>query len=394
MWHYGRMKLSFILRKKVTTGVGASINFETVHSAKTTLAHNYRLQKREPKNLLRPDLRRANFSLFDGMTREDAQALNAQYNEDQKRRTKRAKTEAHNSWTDAVVNLPEPPADPALHDAWAAKEVYPKLRKLCSEIESKTGLQIRACVAHWDEGKEYPGGRVKYNGHAHLTFCRLQPDGKMIRFTKGDLNRLQDLTARVMQMRRGDKGTGKKHLKPDAYRAVKVAEEKAAAAQELRAAEQQKNEALIGTVEGLSAAHGAGQEKLAHALRERDSLAVELTDTKGALGALRTAQDGFSVRDLYHELRGAFQAQEGAIQAHLTALEQLYDRGNQQALENIHRVIHDPTLMVQRLETETGVDFDQIAQTKPQKRTVETRKTQAQNPRKAASSNDDGPEGP
>lgn len=340
------MQLPFTLRKKkVTTGRGSSLNFEDVHNVHTTLAHNWRQQKSEPKHLLPPEHRRQNLALLNN-PQTSKEALVARFNDDQARRTKRAKTERRSAWWDAVVNLPEPPVNPAEHDEWVSK-LMPKLRSLGRKIESTTGLELVDAVMHWDEGKLYEDGRVKYNGHAHLTFCRLQPDGKMLRFRKGDLQRLQTLVAYELDMRRGDHGTFATHLPPEAYRRVMEANDKAS----------EKSQSLM-TERALSSAL---KNDLTLAQESRDLMQLELTAATERLeemDAARTVQDAqHSAHEIYLELRGAFKASGRAVQAHYIALKQIYHQGNNDLLESMHEKINDLDIVFWHLEDATGLDF-------------------------------------
>jgi len=342
------MQLPFVLRKKrVTTGRGSSLNFEDVHSVHTTLAHNWRQQKSEPKHLLPPEHRRQNLALLNN-PQTQREALVAKFNADQARRTKRAKTERRSAWWDAVVNLPEPPANPSEHDAWAAK-LTPKLRRLGSEIERITGLQLVDAVTHWDEGKIYENGRVQYNGHAHLTFCRLQPDGKMLRFRKGDLQRLQTLVAYTLDMRRGDHGTFAKHLPPEAYRQVMDAKHKLSEQVESVVTEQARNSEL--------------QRDLERTQGDRDFAQLELLKTKERLQEVERSQKPQGepgLHEMYLELRGAFKASGRVSQAHYMALKQLYEEGCTDSLAGMHRKIDDLDAVFWHLEDATGIDFSLV----------------------------------
>jgi len=345
------MQLPFVLRKKkVTTGRGSSLNFEDVHSVHTTLAHNWRQQKSEPKHLLPPEHRRQNLALLNN-PQTHREALVARFNADQARRTKRAKTERCSAWWDAVVNLPDPPSNPEEHEAWAAK-LTPKIRRLGKEIERTTGLQLVDAVTHWDEGKLYEDGRVKYNGHAHLTFCRLQPDGKMLRFRKGDLQRLQTLVAYELDMRRGDHGTFATHLPPEAYREAMKARDREAETAQALASEQSRNKGLQLNLERLTNEHSAAEVELLKAQERMKELeASQMHESKpGALSAHET----------YLELRGAFKASGVASQAHYVALKQIYEGGNESALAAMHQKIGDDRGIFFELEHATGLDFDEL----------------------------------
>lgn len=281
----------------------------------------------------------------------DKEALVARFHADQARRTKRAKTERRSAWWDAVVNLPEPPIDPAEHDSWAAT-LMPKLRRLSQEIERTMGLQLVDAVTHWDEGKLYEDGRVKYNGHAHLTFCRLRPDGKMLRFRKADLQRLQTLVAYELDMRRGDHGTFATHLPPEAYREVMKARDREAETAQALVSEQRRTEGLRHTMQTLSNEGNAARSELRKAQEKMKDLEVSKTH--------QNAPGAFDAREAYLELRGALKASGGASQAHYIALKQLYEGGDQSSLVAMHQKIGDTRGMFFELENATGIDFDQL----------------------------------
>ena len=79
------------------------------------------------------------------------------------------------------------------------------VQKLAGSIEKEFGFRAVQIAIHRDEGKD----KQNKNYHAHIVFCNLTPEGKTIQRTLGreGLAKLQDLTAKTLEMTRGKAGS-------------------------------------------------------------------------------------------------------------------------------------------------------------------------------------------
>jgi len=239
----------------------------SIHFAKASdggLNHNDRTEKTEPEYLLPLAYRLEN--VFDFSAQDAAKNLRDLYAAAKVNYKKvfGQKLQAKNYTWEAVVNLNKE------HDLSAVK-------KLVSEIEKKTGFQSVQIAIHRDEGhlkKIKDGTEIPiYNLHAHITFFTLdQKNGKQLMrqdipprerkllreeiiknnpnlqgeknkkefnkeyqrlraeryqvFDREKLSELQDLTAKVLNMERGKKGSKAQRLEHKQYKAVKKQEQK------------------------------------------------------------------------------------------------------------------------------------------------------------------------
>ena len=239
----------------------------SIHFAKASdggLNHNDRTEKTEPEYLLAPEYRLGN--VFDFSAQDAAKNLRALYAA-AKVNYKEAfgqKLQAKNYTWEAVVNLN---SEHGLSD----------VKKLVLEIEKKTGFKSLQIAIHLDEGRleKAKDGSVFpiHNRHAHITFFTLdQTNGKQLMrqdipprermllreeiikdnpelrgeknkrafnkvyqglrakryqvFDREKLSELQDLTAKVLNMERGLKGSKTQRLEHKQYKAVKRQEAK------------------------------------------------------------------------------------------------------------------------------------------------------------------------
>ena len=239
----------------------------SIHFAKASdggLNHNDRTEKTEPEYLLPPEYRLGN--VFDFSAQDAAKNLRDLYAA-AKVNYKEAfgqKLQAKNYTWEAVVNLNK---EHGLSD----------VKKLVSEIEKKTGFKSLQIAIHLDEGRleKDKDGLIFpiHNRHAHITFFTLdQTNGKQLMrqdippkermllreeiiksspelrgeknkrmfnkvyqglrakryrvFDRKKLSELQDLTAKVLNMERGLKGSKTQRLEHKQYKAVKKQEAK------------------------------------------------------------------------------------------------------------------------------------------------------------------------
>ena len=87
------------------------------------------------------------------------------------------------------------------------RENIQKLLFLSTELEQRYGIKTFQWHIHNDEGHIENTGEVKYNYHAHLVFDWTDEKGKSLKLNKQDMSDIQTLTAEVMEMERGIKGS-------------------------------------------------------------------------------------------------------------------------------------------------------------------------------------------
>ena len=93
------------------------------------------------------------------------------------------------------------------------------LTELTYILKKKYGLIPLRISIHRDEGNTKSKEHI--NHHAHIVFDFMNHEtGKSIKLNKDDMSTIQDLTALVLRMERGEKAilSGKEHLTPDAYK--------------------------------------------------------------------------------------------------------------------------------------------------------------------------------
>ena len=246
---------------------GTHMALSSIHFAKASdggLNHNDRTEKTEPEYLLPPEYRLKN--MFDFSAKDAAKNLRDLYAAAKVnyQNSFGQKLQAKNYTWEAVVNLNKE------HDLI-------DVRKLVLEIEKKTGFKSLQIAIHLDEGRleKAKDGSVFpiHNRHAHITFFTLdQKNGKQLMrqdipprermllreeiieanpnlrgeenkkmfnkvyqkiraeryrvFDREKLSELQDLTAKVLNMERGRKGSKTQRLEHKQYKAVKKQEAK------------------------------------------------------------------------------------------------------------------------------------------------------------------------
>ena len=88
------------------------------------------------------------------------------------------------------------------------RENIQKLFLLSTELEKRYGIKTFQWHIHNDEGHiDNRTGEAKYNYHAHLVFDWTDEKGRNLRLNKQDMSDIQTLTAEVMGMERGVKGS-------------------------------------------------------------------------------------------------------------------------------------------------------------------------------------------
>lgn len=93
------------------------------------------------------------------------------------------------------------------------------LQTLSDELERRYDIKTFQTHIHNDEGHKNESGELKYNYHAHLVFDWTDHStGKSLKLGKDDLSDIQTLTAEVLSMERGEKGSKSLSLNHHEYR--------------------------------------------------------------------------------------------------------------------------------------------------------------------------------
>jgi hypothetical protein len=93
------------------------------------------------------------------------------------------------------------------------------LQALSEELEKRYDIKTFQTHIHNDEGHKNESGELKYNYHAHLVFdWTNHTTGKSLKLGKDDLSHIQTLTAAVLSMERGEKGSKSVSLNHHEYR--------------------------------------------------------------------------------------------------------------------------------------------------------------------------------
>lgn len=83
-----------------------------------------------------------------------------------------------------------------------------KLFLLSDRLQEQYGIKAFQWHIHNDEGHiDKDTGEPKYNYHAHIVFDWTDEKGKSLKLNKQDMSDIQTLTAEVMEMERGIKGS-------------------------------------------------------------------------------------------------------------------------------------------------------------------------------------------
>lgn len=99
------------------------------------------------------------------------------------------------------------------------EENLQKLFLLSDRLREQFGIKAFQWHIHNDEGHiDKETGEAKYNYHAHIVFDWTDDKGKSIKLNKQDMSEMQTITAEVMEMERGIKGSKNLSLNHHQYR--------------------------------------------------------------------------------------------------------------------------------------------------------------------------------
>jgi hypothetical protein len=200
----------------------ASINF--AKASPGGLKHNDRTEEKEPEYLLPVEHRLKNE--VDRSAVEAAKMISELYQEARENYRQKfgQKLQAKSYVWEAVVNLNK---EHTLED----------VQRLTKAIEKETGFTGVQIAIHRDEGHINERGVPQHNLHAHITFFTLdrqtgeqlyrkqvtqkQKERGIQPMNRERLSKLQDLTAQVLKMERGKRGSKAVRLDHKAYKEVK-----------------------------------------------------------------------------------------------------------------------------------------------------------------------------
>jgi hypothetical protein len=207
----------------------ACINIQRCPSIRQAVHHDARLSLADhrPSYLLPDRYHLGNFEVPGSLSLNECLAIEAHKHSIASQKAKR--TQGYSPIDEGVIilaGLPAPPAQEALARYKADQQA--RLAEWRTRFEQMTGQRILRIDIHLDEGYLDAVGVPHYNGHAHVLIDRTDERGRVIRFTRkddveyrtlGELNsELQSMTAEVLRMERGERGSRRRRLSHHQYR--------------------------------------------------------------------------------------------------------------------------------------------------------------------------------
>ena len=188
----------------------SSINFKQIHSAMHAVNHASRSVP--PTYLLPPK-----HSLGVVVVKDDAGEVARALAQKMALASGQAKASKDYSplW-EGVLNLPDRAGQEAEQ---YRQECAQRVREFCDKYEEATGHKVLRADVHLDEGHMREGEPV-LNAHAHIMADRTTEAGRVIKLSPAQLRKIQDLSAEVMGLERGQdaRKTGRKNISHHAYR--------------------------------------------------------------------------------------------------------------------------------------------------------------------------------
>lgn len=279
----------------------ASINFKQVGDIGRAMAHALRQEEKEPTYLLPKEHRRQR-GIVSGL--RSPSEVRTDFAQAKALMTGQARARGSSPYWEGILVLPE------FQEPYQAygKACGERLRAWVARYEELTGQKVKYATVHLDEGY-MDGDTPVYNTHAHIFINRLDERGRVIKLGRSQLSKVQDMTAEVMGMERGETleqrqgKRGRKHLDHWGYR---------------RYAEAQRD-AEQNYVQGFNEGAEAVGEDAAR---------------KAEMSA-RAAQR----REAYLELRGLLKGSGAASQAHYSALKALYERPEDERFDKLAQYV-------------------------------------------------------
>ncbi len=251
------------------------------------MRHVLRREEKEPSYLLPTEHRHPTFTINGSAP---TKVVLRRFADKKAMQTGQAKARGSSPFWEGVLVLPKFSGS---YEEYG-KRVAGQLREWATEYQRLTGHAVLHIAGHLDEGAMLDG-EPHYNEHAHVQIDRTDPQGRVIKLGRAALSAVQDMTARVMGMERGETleqrqgKRGRKHMGHHDYRRFAAAQHEA------------------------DLSYGRGVD---------DGAAIVAED------AARKAQmvaEAAKRREAYLELRGVLKGSGRASQAHYSALKKLYE---------------------------------------------------------------------
>ena len=169
----------------------SSVHFEPVSDAAVSIAHATRTEEKEPAYLLPQEHRLENVIVPGSISNIK---LGLEFIRVKANMTGQAKARGSSPFWEGVVVL----------DGTDFKAHTASLQVWKKEYEQATGQSVLHIAIHGDEGFVNSEGKPEYNIHAHVTVNRLNEAGRIIKLGRAQLSAVQDLTAKALNMQRGE----------------------------------------------------------------------------------------------------------------------------------------------------------------------------------------------
>lgn len=298
---------------------GSGVTFLPVRSIKSALRHDARLNPYEPHYFLPKEHRLENMAVI------DATDISARFARKKLLASARARADSRYSpFWEGVVVLPDRTDGEAV-DVYRDR-LGETMQNWSAEYAKLTRHAVMHCSVHLDEG-HVRDGVAHYNAHAHVIVDRTDDRGRVIQLRRGELVRVQDLTAKVTGLRRGSTvqerrgAPARRHIGHKEWRAAQESGERRIAIEQERGRDEAVLYAELRELMKMSGLAKQRDYQDVKAIREDlPKLREALTDWRKLAGGRDGVHgDGHeevdaakphrsSVSELYGELRGMMKA--------------------------------------------------------------------------------------
>jgi tRNA U38,U39,U40 pseudouridine synthase TruA len=195
---------------------GASVHFKSITSSLHAVAHASR--EVEPSYLLPEE-----HSLGAHVVIDDKGKVSETLAHKSSLASRQAKaTKDYSPLWEGVINLKSPEIH-LRNDMIKKVEIKRQkttVKNWCNEYEKLTGHKVLRADIHLDEGHIDADGNPQFNAHAHVMLDRTDELGKVLKLDRTALRAVQDITARVTGLQRGEDAnlSKRRHVEHQAYR--------------------------------------------------------------------------------------------------------------------------------------------------------------------------------
>jgi hypothetical protein len=305
----------------------SSIHFKSVESISFAISHAERTELTEPGYLL-PQKHRLGNSVVDGSLSEAA--LKNVFEKRKAGLSRQARTAGASPFWEGVMVLPE------YHGQDYGERQAKKLKEWKAAFEESTGMQVLHMSIHLDEGYISDAGEPQYNPHAHIFVDRTDDKNKILKFGRGQMSAMQDLTAEKMEIQRGetldDRGgkRGRRHIDSKDFR--ELSHEVRLELKEEKESSRESTASIINMWRQSAQRAKKAEADLAQAKADLDQAAARetrLTESVERESAERAAQLARAAHDAnYRELRGWMIGDGRAKQGDYSALKKMAEGPN------------------------------------------------------------------